>query len=95
MDLLFDDAASYGRWGLALVAFGMGFHLMSGTLNQAALARDDAGRAAAAWLVAAAVFVAWLVSPVVDDALLRAELGYLGAAALLCALLAMLHRRVG
>ena len=53
MDLLFDDAATYGRWGLALVALGMGFHLMAGTLNQAALARDDAGRAAAAWLLAA------------------------------------------
>ena len=51
MDLLFDDGASYGRWGLALVALGMGFHLMAGTLNQAALARDDAAAAAAAWLV--------------------------------------------
>ena len=46
-------AATYGRWGLALVALGMGFHLMAGTLNQAALARDHAGRAAAAWLLAA------------------------------------------
>ena len=43
MDVLFDDAATYGRWGLALVALGMGFHLMAGTLNQAALARDRAG----------------------------------------------------
>ena len=42
MDLLFDDGATYGRWGLALVALGMGFHLIAGTLNQAALARDDA-----------------------------------------------------
>ena len=47
MDVLFDDGATYGRWGLALVALGMGFHLMAGTLNQAALARDHAGRAAA------------------------------------------------
>ena len=95
MDVLFDDAAVYGRWGLALVALGMGFHLMSGTLNQAALARDDAGRAAAAWLLSATAFVVWLVSPVVDDALLRAELGYLGAAALLCGLLTLVYRRVG
>jgi O-antigen/teichoic acid export membrane protein len=93
MDLLFDDAATYGRWGLALVALGMGFHLMAGTLNQAALARDEAARAATAWLVAAAVFVAWLVAPVIDDELLRAEVGYLGAAALLCGLLAALHRQ--
>ena len=63
----------------------MGFHLMAGTLNQAALARDHAGRAAAAWLLAAVAFVGWLVAPVVDDELLRAEIGYLGAAALLCA----------
>jgi O-antigen/teichoic acid export membrane protein len=96
MDVLFDDAATYGRWGLALVALGMGFHLMAGTLNQAALARDEAGAAAAAWLVAALVFVAWLVAPIVDDELVRAEVGYLGAAALLCGLLAALyHRRVG
>jgi O-antigen/teichoic acid export membrane protein len=95
MDVLFDDAATYGRWGLALVALGMGFHLMAGTLNQAALARDDAARAAGAWLLAAAVFVAWLVAPVIDDELLRAEVGYLGAAALLCANLALVYRRVG
>jgi O-antigen/teichoic acid export membrane protein len=95
MDLLFDDAATYGRWGLALVALGMGFHLMAGTLNQAALARDDAGRAAAAWLLAAVAFVGWLVAPVIDDELLRAEVGYLGAAALLCAMLSFVYRRVG
>ena len=95
MDVLFDDSATYGRWGLALVALGMGFHLMAGTLNQAALARDDAGRAAAAWLLAAVVFVAWLVAPVIDDELLRAEVGYLGAAALLCASLSVVYRRVG
>jgi O-antigen/teichoic acid export membrane protein len=94
MDVLFDDAETYGRWGLALVALGMGFHLAAGTLNQAALARDHAGRAAAAWLLAAAAFVGWLVAPVVDDELLRAELGYLGAAALLCGLLALVYRRV-
>jgi O-antigen/teichoic acid export membrane protein len=93
MDLLFDDAETYGRWGLALVALGMGFHLMAGTLNQAALARDHAGRAAAAWLLAAVVFVAWLVAPLVDDELLRAEVGYFGAAALLCGLLALAYRR--
>jgi hypothetical protein len=95
MDLLFEDGATYGRWGLSLVALGMGFHLMAGTLNQAALARDDALRAAAAWLVAAVAFVLWLVAPVIDDPLLRAEVGYLGAAALLCGLLAAVYRRVG
>ena len=57
MGLLFDDDATYGRLGLAAVALGMGAHLAAGTLNQAALARDHAAAAAAAWLVSAAVFV--------------------------------------
>ena len=30
MDVLFDDGATYGRWGLALVAVGMGLHLTAG-----------------------------------------------------------------
>ena len=33
---------TYGRFGLALVGLGMGLHLISGTLNQAALARGRA-----------------------------------------------------
>jgi O-antigen/teichoic acid export membrane protein len=92
MDLLFDDAFTYGRWGLALVALGMGAHLAAGTLNQAALARDRAGTAAACWLFSAAAFAAFMVSPLVDDELLRAEVGYCGAAALLCALLTVVYR---
>jgi hypothetical protein len=66
----------------------MGFHLCAGTLNQAALARCHARGAATMWLVAAAAFVVWMVLPIVDDRLARAEFGYLGAAALLCAQLA-------
>jgi O-antigen/teichoic acid export membrane protein len=92
MDVLFDDAFSYGRWGLALVALGMGAHLAGGTLNQAALARDRAGAAAACWLLSAAAFVAFMLSPVVGDELLRAQVGYCGAAVLLCALLAAVYR---
>ena len=61
MSILFDDDATYGRFGLAAVALGMGAHLAAGTLNQAALARDHAGAAAAAWLVAPAAFVAWML----------------------------------
>jgi O-antigen/teichoic acid export membrane protein len=93
MQLLFTDATEYGRWGLALVAVGMGAHLVAGTLNQAALARDRAGAAAGAWLTAAAAFVAWMLAPVVGDELLRAEVGYAGAAGLLCALLTLVYRR--
>ena len=92
MNILFDDPFTYGRWGLALVAIGMGFHLTAGTLNQAALARDRAGTAAVCWLFTAAAFVAFMVSPLVDDELLRAQIGYFGAAALLAALLAVVYR---
>jgi O-antigen/teichoic acid export membrane protein len=93
MDLAFGKGFAYGRVGLAAVAVGMGFHLVAGTLNQAALARGDAARAARAWLLAAAAFVVWMVVPVVDDRLARAEFGYLGAAALLCAQLLAVYRR--
>jgi O-antigen/teichoic acid export membrane protein len=95
MGILFDDAASYGRLGLAAVALGMGAHLAAGTLNQAALARDHAAAAAACWLVAAVAFVGWMLAPIVDDELARAEVGYLGAASLLCVLLALVHRSGG
>jgi O-antigen/teichoic acid export membrane protein len=93
MGILFDDAATYSRLGLAAVALGMGAHLAAGTLNQAALARDHAGSAAAAWLVSAVVFVAWMLADVVGDELARAEIGYLGAALLLCGLLTVVYRR--
>jgi O-antigen/teichoic acid export membrane protein len=93
LDLLFEDDKSFGRFGLAAVALGMGAHLAAGTLNQAALARDHAGAAAAAWLVSAVAFVAWMLLDVVEDVLTRAEVGYLGAASLLCALLAAVYRR--
>jgi O-antigen/teichoic acid export membrane protein len=93
MGILFDDSASYGRLGLAAVALGMGAHLAAGTLNQAALARDHAAAAAAAWLVSAVAFVAWMLLPVVGDELVRAEAGYAGAAGLLCVLLYALYRR--
>jgi hypothetical protein len=36
--------------------------------------------------------VAFMVSPLVDDELLRAQIGYFGAAALLAALLAVVYR---
>jgi O-antigen/teichoic acid export membrane protein len=90
---LFGQRYSYGRVGLALVGMGMGMHLVSGTLNQAALARGRAGAAAVCWLVAAGAFLAWMLSGPIGDQLLRAEAGYLGATTLLAALLALLYRR--
>lgn len=95
VETLFDIDYSLARGGLALVGLGMGFHLMAGTLNQAALAREQAPAAAAAWLTSAGVFVAFMLSPIVDDQLLRAETGYCGATALLCALLVVVYRSGG
>jgi O-antigen/teichoic acid export membrane protein len=92
MDLAFGKGYAYGRVGLAAVAVGMGFHLTGGTLNQAALARGRAAQAARAWILAAAAFVVWMLLPIVDDRLARAEFGYLAATALLCAQLWALHR---
>ena len=93
LGILFEDRATYDRLGLAAVGLGMGAHLVAGTLSQAALARERAGPAAAVWLLAAAGFVAWMLVPVVRDELLRAEVGYLGAALALCAGLAAVYRR--
>jgi O-antigen/teichoic acid export membrane protein len=93
MDVLFGGSFDYGRWGLVLVAMGMGLHLTAGTLNQAALARRRAGLAAVAWILAALAFVGWMVSPTVSDQVLRAEIGYFGAAGILAGLLYGLYRR--
>jgi O-antigen/teichoic acid export membrane protein len=87
------DKEGYTHVGLAVIAIGMGLHLTAGTFNQAALARGRAAQAAGAWLIAAVLFVVWMVVPVVDSELTRAEVGYAGAAAVLCALLYALYRR--
>jgi O-antigen/teichoic acid export membrane protein len=90
---VFGQHFSYGRVGLALIGVGMGLHLVSGALNQAALARDRARAAALCWLAAAGAFLAWMIAPTVSDQLLRAELGYAGATGLLAAMLWTLYRR--
>jgi O-antigen/teichoic acid export membrane protein len=91
--VLFGQHFTDGRFGLALIGLGMGMHLISGALNQAALARNRARAAAACWLAAAAAFVAWMFLPAVGEQVLRAEIGYLGAASLLALLLALLYRK--
>jgi O-antigen/teichoic acid export membrane protein len=88
-----DKGFTYERGGLALVALGMGFHLIAGTLNQAALARRRAGLAAFAWLLCAALFVAWVAAPTISSEVLRVEVGYCGATFLLSGLLLGLYRR--
>jgi O-antigen/teichoic acid export membrane protein len=91
--VFFGQVYSYDRFGLALIGVGMGLHLTSGALNQAALARDRARAAAGCWLSAAVVFVAWMLTSPVSEQLLRAEIGYAGATALLALMLATLYRR--
>jgi len=93
MSHLFGQHYTYGRVGLALIGIGMGLHLVSGTLNQAALARNRARASAACWLSVAAVFVIWTLLPVVSDQLTRVEIGYAGATLGLSVLLAGLYRR--
>jgi O-antigen/teichoic acid export membrane protein len=93
MSHLFGQAFAYNRLGLALIGIGMGFHLISGALNQAALAREHARAAAGCWLLAAVVFLAWMISPVIGNEVWRAEAGYAGATAMLALLLAGLYRR--
>lgn len=88
MELAFGDGGPYARGGLALVAVGMGCHLAASTLTQRALAEGRAARAAGLWLAAAAVGLAWVALPVLDDVLLRVETGYLAATALLAAAMA-------
>lgn len=90
--VLFGQHYEYGRFGLALIGLGMGMHLVSGALNQAALARNRARAAACCWLTAALVFVAWMFIPLVSEQVLRAELGYFGATSVLAVLLAVLYR---
>jgi hypothetical protein len=70
----------------------MGFHLAAGTLNQAALARDRAALAAAAWLGGAALFLAWLFLSPLDDPLLEVEIGYCATTAALALALWLIER---
>jgi O-antigen/teichoic acid export membrane protein len=91
--VFFGQTFSYNRFGLALIGVGMGLHLTSGALNQAALARDRARAAAVCWACAAVVFIVWMFSSPVSEQLLRTEIGYAGATALLASMLAVLYRR--
>jgi O-antigen/teichoic acid export membrane protein len=91
--LLGNTGFHYGRIGLAVVGLGMGLHLVSGTLNQAALARDRAMLAALAWLCAAGLFLALVVAPTISNEVTRVEVSYFVATLALCGLLWGLYRR--
>jgi len=90
--LLGDKGYHYARLGLALVGLGMGLHLASGTLNQAALARGRARLASISWLCAAALFVAFVATRTIPSEVTRVEVGYFGATLVLCGLLCAVYR---
>jgi O-antigen/teichoic acid export membrane protein len=96
--LLGDKGFHYARLGLAVVGLGMGLHLISGTLNQAALARGRALVASAAWLTSAALFVVFVATASYQGGahagaeVTRVEVGYFIATAVLCLLLWGIYR---
>ena len=93
MDLVFGGDLAYDRLGLVLISLGMGLYLAAATLNQALLARARARAACACWLAAAAAYVGFLLLPGFDDRVVQVEVGYAGAALVLCTLLYALYRR--
>jgi O-antigen/teichoic acid export membrane protein len=93
MDLLFGGEGHYDRGGLVLVSIGMGVYLSAATLNQALLAHARARQASVCWVATAVAFVGFLLLPVIDDPVLQVEVGFLGAALLLCTLLYSQYRR--
>jgi O-antigen/teichoic acid export membrane protein len=91
--LLGDKGFHYGRIGLAVVGLGMGLHLISGTLNQAALARGRSTLASAAWLASAGLFIALVATHSIAAEVTRVEVGYFVATLVLCGLLWAVYRR--
>jgi O-antigen/teichoic acid export membrane protein len=91
--LLGNKGYSYGRIGLAVVGLGMGLHLISGTLNQAALARGRSKLASLAWLAAAALFIVLVATHSIAAEVTRVEVSYFVATLVLCGLLWALYRR--
>jgi uncharacterized membrane protein YgdD (TMEM256/DUF423 family) len=90
--LLGNKGYPYGRFGLAVVGLGMGLHLVSGTLNQAALARGRARLASIAWLSAAALFVVLVAVPTISSEVTRVEVAYFTGTLVLCGLLYAIYR---
>jgi O-antigen/teichoic acid export membrane protein len=93
MQIAFGKKHTYQRADLVVVAVGMGVYLSAATLNQAALARGQVRRASFCFLGCAIGYVAWCVVPIVSDDVTRVVVGYLGASALLCALLYWLYHQ--
>jgi O-antigen/teichoic acid export membrane protein len=91
MQIAFGAKFTYDRFGLLCVSVGMGLYLAATTLNQAAVAQGQVRRAAACWITCAIAFLAWNLTGVLSDTRL-VEVGFLGAAALLCGLMYLVYR---
>ncbi len=94
MRLVFGSQYEYGRLGLIAITVGMGIYLCAATLNQTALAAKRTGAAVACWLTATIAFLAWMLSPIVEDPLTRVEIGYPASSLILFTLLFVLYQRV-
>jgi O-antigen/teichoic acid export membrane protein len=93
MQIAFGKNHAYQRADLVIVSIGMGLYLSAATLNQAALAKGHVRRASFCWIGCAVAFVIWMLVPLTDNDFHRVEVGYLGAATLLCGLLYWLYRQ--
>jgi O-antigen/teichoic acid export membrane protein len=87
MQIAFSNKFTYDRAGLLLVTIGMGLYLCSVTVNQACIAQGQVRRAAARWIVCAALFIGWNFVPLVSNEFRRVEIGFVLAAGLLFSLL--------
>jgi O-antigen/teichoic acid export membrane protein len=92
MHIAFGNKFDYPRGDLVIVSIAMGVYLSAGTLNQAALAQGQVRRASICWIACAIAFVIWCLLPIGDE-VRRVEVGYLGGATVLCALLYVIYRR--
>jgi O-antigen/teichoic acid export membrane protein len=92
MELAFGSKFTYDRAGLLLVTCGMGLYLSAVTLNQAAVAQGQVRRAAACYAVCAIGFLVWSLLGELGE-FRRIEVGFAGAAGILCGLLFLVFRR--
>lgn len=91
MKVLYGAGFDVGRIELSLLAFGVGCYLASGTFSQGLLALDSGRRAAAAWAVAAMLFVAlYMLAP--GDDLGRISIAFIAASIVNVLLLALALR---
>jgi O-antigen/teichoic acid export membrane protein len=93
MQIAFSKKYSYERGELLLVTAAMGLYLCSVTVNQACVAQGQVRRAAARWIVCAALFIGWNFVPLVSNEFHRVEFGFALAAGVLFGLLYLIYRR--